>query len=115
MVSRTRSSPVTTSTSRQTIDDAKVPTPPPYLLQNVKVLAVGVATVRNRPQRRRPMPTTPTTPSCSPGSLTFEVTSDDALRVIEANTGQGKPYLVLLPPKLGSSSGGTAAPASGSR
>jgi len=48
------------------------------------------------------------------GLLTFEVTSEDALRVIDAANGNSKMYLVLLPPKLGSSSGGTATPASGS-
>jgi Flp pilus assembly protein CpaB len=85
-----------------------------YLLRNVKVLAVGVATV---PQQAAPTAdaTAAATPVVQSGLLTFEVSSEDALLVIQANTGQGKPYLVLLPPKLGSSSGGTAAPASGTR
>ena len=85
-----------------------------YLLRNVKVLAVGVATVPQQAVATADA-TTPATPVVQSGLLTFEVSSEDALLVIQANTGQGKPYLVLLPPKLGSSSGGTAAPASGTR
>ena len=79
------------------------------------MLAVGAATVPQQQVATTADATGTTTPVVQSGLLTFEVTSDDALRVIEANNGQGKPYLVLLPPKLGSSSGGTAAPASGTR
>jgi Flp pilus assembly protein CpaB len=86
-----------------------------YLLQNVKVLAVGVATVAQQAVVPTADAAAAATPVVQSGLLTFEVTSDQALLVIQANTGQGKPYLVLLPPKLGSSSGGTAAPASGTR
>lgn len=84
-----------------------------WFLQNVKVLAVG-ATVQQQ-QVAQTSDGGTAQPAVQSGLLTFEVTSDDALRVIEANNGQSKMYLVLLPPKLGSSSGGTAAPASGSR
>jgi Flp pilus assembly protein CpaB len=78
-----------------------------YLLQNVKVLAVGPSTA---------LQTTPTAADGSaqqPGLLTFEVTPEDALRVIAANAGNTKIYLVLLPPGVGSnaSSGGTKTPA----
>ena len=82
-----------------------------YLLQNVKVLAVGTATVQPQATTADPAQTQPTTQT---GLLTFEVTSQDALRVIDAKQGNGNMYLVLLPPKLGTS-GGTAARASGSR
>ncbi len=86
-----------------------------YLLENVKVLAVGAATVAQQQVATTADSTGTTTPVVQSGLLTFEVTSDDALRVIEAHNGQSQMYLVLLPPKLGTSSGGTAAPASGSR
>jgi Flp pilus assembly protein CpaB len=82
-----------------------------YLLQNVKVLAVGAFTVQPQASSTDAAQEQPTTQT---GLLTFEVTSDDALRVIEANQGNGNMYLVLLPPKLGTS-GGTAARASGAR
>jgi Flp pilus assembly protein CpaB len=82
-----------------------------YLLQNVRVLAVGASTVQ--PQATSTDPAQAETTNQS-GLLTFEVTSDDALRVIEAKQGNGNMYLVLLPPKLGTS-GGTAARASGAR
>jgi Flp pilus assembly protein CpaB len=80
-----------------------------YLLQNVKVLAVGASTA---PQQAGT--TTEGAPTAPSGLLTFEVSSSDALRVIEANQGNSSMYLVLLPPKLGTS-GGTAARASGAR
>ena len=73
-----------------------------YLLQNVKVLAVGTATAAASEQRRPRTARRTTTPVAQSGLLTFEVTREDALRVIAANNGQGQMYLVLLPPKLGS-------------
>jgi Flp pilus assembly protein CpaB len=82
-----------------------------YLLQNVKVLAVGAATVQPQATSTDPAQEQATNQT---GLLTFEVTSDDALRVIAAKQGNGNMYLVLLPPKLGTS-GGTAARASGAR
>jgi Flp pilus assembly protein CpaB len=82
-----------------------------YLLSDVKVLAVGAAT----------LPASPTSssggaaqPQQQTGLLTFEVSSEDALRVIAANQGQSNMYLVLRPPKLGTT-GGTAASASSAR
>jgi len=86
-----------------------------YLMRNVKVLAVGVATVPQAPAAPTADATGAPAPVVQSGLLTFEVSSEDALLVISANTGQGKPYLVLLPPKPGSGSGGSAAPASGTR
>jgi Flp pilus assembly protein CpaB len=85
-------------------DDGRGGTTTTYLLQNVKVLAVGPSTA---------LQTTPTAADGSaqqPGLLTFEVSPDDALRVIAANAGSSKIYLVLLPPALGSTSGGTKTP-----
>ena len=65
------------------------------------MLAVGASTVLQAAD-----PTT-TAPADNSGLLTFEVTPDDALRVIDANSGSNKLYLVLLPPGTGAS-GGTA-------
>jgi len=39
--------------------------------------------------------------------LTFEVSQADALRIISANTGASKLYLVLLPPETTAKSGST--------
>jgi Flp pilus assembly protein CpaB len=86
-----------------------------YLMRSVKVLAVGVATVPQAAAAPTADATGTPVPVVQSGLLTFEVSSEDALLVISANTGQAKPYLVLLPPKPGSGSGGSAAPASGTR
>jgi Flp pilus assembly protein CpaB len=95
-----------------TTDDAGV-TATTWFLRDVKVLAVGALTISQSVAPAADGSTT-TQPTVQSGLLTFEVTSEDALRVIDAANGQSKMYLVLLPPKLGSSSGGTATPASGS-
>ena len=59
-------------------------------MQNVKVLAVGVATVPQQQVTATADATGETTPVVQSGLLTFEVTSDDALLVIQANTGAGQ-------------------------
>jgi Flp pilus assembly protein CpaB len=100
--------------AQSVVDDAGNATTT-YLMRGVKVLAVGVATVPQAAVTPTADATGATTPVVQSGLLTFEVTSEDALQVISANTGQAKPYLVLLPPKLSSGSGGTATPASGTR
>jgi pilus assembly protein CpaB len=96
-----------------TADDGNGGTTTSYLLQNVKVLAVGPSTA---------LQTTPVGADGSaqqPGLLTFEVTQDDALRVIAANSGNSKIYLVLLPPGAGgstsSSAGGSKTPAAATK
>ena len=76
-----------------------------YFLRNVKVLAVGASTVLQAADVSSEAPVD------NSGLLTFEVTPDDALRVIDANSGASKLYLVLLPPGTGTT-GGTASPAS---
>jgi pilus assembly protein CpaB len=95
-----------------TTDDAGVPQTS-YLMNNVKVLAVGANTVQ------QPAPAAESTDGSTPppsnsGVLTFEVTQPDALRVIAANSGASKIYLVLLPPAStpSGSSGSTKAAAS---
>jgi Flp pilus assembly protein CpaB len=81
-----------------------------YLLRDVKVLAVGTATVQQANALAQAS-SAAVAPAAAPGSglLTFEVSAEDALQVIAANTGESKMYLVLLPPKLGSSGGGSTA------
>ena len=91
-----------------TADDGNGGTITGYLLQNVKVLAVGATTTLQTA-------TTPAVDGSLPnaGLLTFQVTPEDALRVIAANSGNSRLYLVLLPPGSGSSSSaaGTKTPA----
>ena len=84
-----------------------------YMMQNVKVLAVGATTLTQQPAAAS---TDPAAPAVASGVLTFEVTSADALRVIAANSGSSKIYLVLLPPTTAAAptaSSGTKAAASG--
>jgi pilus assembly protein CpaB len=88
-----------------------------YMLENVKVLAVGSNTtsqeavapaVDGSADASAPAPA-PT----NSGVLTFEVSRADALRIISANSGSGI-YLVLLPPTTlpSSTTGGAKAAAS---
>jgi pilus assembly protein CpaB len=83
-----------------------------YLLDHVKVLAVGSSTsgaaaapaadtsADSSSDASTPAPT-------NSGVLTFEVTGDQALQVINANNGGGI-YLVLLPPDEGGTGSGAA-------
>lgn len=73
-----------------------------YFLRNVKVLAVGASTVLQAADG------TTTVSTDGAGLLTFEVTPDDALRVIDANSGSNRLYLVLLPPEVGTADDATA-------
>jgi pilus assembly protein CpaB len=88
-----------------------------YFMTNVKVLAVGSSTVQQAPAAAAEPAADGSTPAAvqPSGVLTFEVSQADALRVISANGGSSKIYLVLLPPSStpASSSGGTKAAASG--
>ena len=88
-----------------------------YFMTNVKVLAVGANTVQ--PESASAAAESvgadgSTPPPSNSGVLTFEVTQPDALRIISANSGSSKIYLVLLPPAATSSgtSGSTKAAAS---
>ena len=85
-----------------------------YFMTNVKVLAVGASTVQPPPVGTQTAADGSTPPQTS-GVLTFEVSQADALRVISANSGSSKIYLVLLPPASStpSTTGGTKAAASG--
>ena len=82
-----------------------------YMLQNVKVLAVGSTTVQQQAPTATADGAAPAPPS---GVLTFEVTQADALRIIAANSGGSRLYLVLLPPTTPTpSTSGTAKAATG--
>jgi pilus assembly protein CpaB len=68
-----------------------------YILSNVKVLAVGSSTAAQQ-ATAAPAPADGSTPApTNSGVLTFEVTQDQALQIINANQSGGL-YLVLLPP-----------------
>jgi pilus assembly protein CpaB len=90
-----------------------------YIMTNVKVLAVGTSTAQGvAPAAPGDGSTTDqagAAPSGNNGVLTFEVTQADALRVIAANSGSSKIYLVLLPPGLSSTSAGSAKTAASSK
>ena len=90
-----------------------------YIMTNVKVLAVGTSTAQGvAPAAPGDGSTTDqagAAPSSNNGVLTFEVTQADALRVIAANSGSSKIYLVLLPPGLSSTSAGSAKTAASSK
>lgn len=87
-----------------------------YFMENVKVLAVGASTILPAAPAAGTSTDGSTPPPATSGVLTFEVSKDDALRVIAANSGSSKIYLVLLPPgsaPAASTSGAAKAPASG--
>ena len=69
-----------------------------YLMNNVKVLAVGASTAQQEAAVAAQPAADGSTPPQTSGVLTFEVSQDDTLRVIAANSGSSKLYLVLLPP-----------------
>jgi pilus assembly protein CpaB len=71
-----------------------------YMLSDVKVLAVGASTTQQAPAAATGDSTDAAAAPApqNSGVLTFEVSKDDALRIISANSGASKIYLVLLPP-----------------
>jgi pilus assembly protein CpaB len=84
-----------------------------YMMQGVKVLAVGANTLTAAAAAAAPADGSAPPPTS--GVLTFEVSQADALRIIAANSGSSKIYLVLLPPVAGTptTSSGTKAATSG--
>jgi Flp pilus assembly protein CpaB len=87
-----------------TMNDASGNPTTGYLLRDVKVLAVGSSTVLQQNAATGGAAGAPLEVS---GLLTFEVSSDDALRVIQANIGGSKLYLVLLPPQQAATAAST--------
>jgi hypothetical protein len=81
------------------------------------VLAVGASTAA---PSATPAPTdaadgSAPAPAVLSGVLTFEVSQDQALQIISANSGGSKLYLVLLPPVTTPSSTGSGAKAAASK
>jgi pilus assembly protein CpaB len=85
-----------------------------YLLQHVKVLAVGASTAAQQATAAASSDDASAAAPTNSGVLTFEVTKDQALQVINANSGGGV-YLVLLAPDASAptTSGAAKAAASG--
>jgi len=71
-----------------------------YMLSDVKVLAVGsnLSAVAPAPAEGDSTDAAAAPAPQNSGVLTFEVSKADALRIISANSGSSKIYLVLLPP-----------------
>jgi len=81
-----------------------------YLLRSVKVLAIGTETAANAAGGSgQPSPT-----ASSSGLITFEVTPEQALQIVNANSAGGL-YLTLLPLSATGASGGGSVPASNGR
>jgi pilus assembly protein CpaB len=77
-----------------------------YILDSVKVLAVGSSTATQQ-AAAAPAEDGSTTAPTNSGVLTFEVTKDQALQIINANQSGGL-YLVLLAPEKSAPTSGTA-------
>lgn len=79
-----------------------------YILENVKVLAVGAETAASAAGAEGQ----PSATAATSGLITFELSSEDALRVVSANK-SGTLYLTLRPLAASSSGSDTSVPASG--
>jgi pilus assembly protein CpaB len=78
-----------------------------YILQHVKVLAVGASTAAQQAAVAAPSDDSAPAAPTNSGVLTFEVTKDQALQVINANK-SGQIYLVLLAPDVPAPTTGAA-------
>lgn len=79
-----------------------------YILRGVKVLAIGTETAATATGGNgQPSPT-----AAASGLITFEVTPDQALQIVNANRDGGL-YLTLQPLTANAGSGGNTVPASG--
>jgi pilus assembly protein CpaB len=85
-----------------------------YILEHVKVLAVGASTNAQQATEVEGSSDTSSSAPTNSGVLTFEVSRDDALRVINANRGNGI-YLVLLAPDQPAPDTGAAKAAASSK
>ena len=84
------------------------PGPYEYILQHVKVLAVGASTAAQQATQASGSADASATAPTNSGVLTFEVSKDQALQVINANNGGGQIYLVLLAPDTPAPTSGAA-------
>jgi pilus assembly protein CpaB len=78
-----------------------------YLLEHVKVLAVGSSTAAQQATQAAGSDDASASAPTNSGVLTFEVNKDQALQIINANQGGGL-YLVLLAPDQSSPTTGAA-------
>ena len=81
-----------------------------YLMQNVRVLAIGAETAASTSGTNGQ----PGANAASSGLITFEVTPDQALTIVNANA-DGRLYLTLRPLSANGGSGGGSVPANGGR
>ena len=84
-----------------------------YILDHVKVLAVGASVAAQQASAAPADGSTP--PPTNSGVLTFEVTKDQALQIINANQGGSQIYLVLLAPDQPAPTSGAAKAAASSK
>jgi pilus assembly protein CpaB len=85
-----------------------------YILDHVKVLAVGASLAAQQATQAGSSADGSAPPPTNSGVLTFEVTKDQALQVINANSGGGI-YLVLLAPDQSAPTTGAAKAAASSK
>jgi pilus assembly protein CpaB len=88
-----------------------------YILDHVKVLAVGASVAAQQATAAAPAddPSGAAAPPTNSGVLTFEVTKDQALQIINANQGGSQIYLVLLAPDQPAPTSGAAKAAASSK
>ena len=86
-----------------------------YILDHVKVLAVGASVAAQQATSAGTSADGSTPPPTNSGVLTFEVTQDQALQIINANQGGSQIYLVLLAPDQPAPTAGAAKAAASSK
>ena len=86
-----------------------------YILDHVKVLAVGASVAAQQATQAGASGDASAAPQANSGVLTFEVTQDQALQIINANQGGSQIYLVLLAPDQPAPTTGAAKTAASSK
>jgi Flp pilus assembly protein CpaB len=86
-----------------------------YILEDIKVLAVGASTAAQQATDAQTSDDASSSAPANSGVLTFEVTREQALQIINANTGGRDIYLVLLPPEKPVPSSGAASASASSK
>jgi pilus assembly protein CpaB len=86
-----------------------------YILDHVKVLAVGASVAAQQATSADTSADGSAPPPTNSGVLTFEVTKDQALQIINANQGGSQIYLVLLAPDQPAPTAGAAKTAASSK
>jgi Flp pilus assembly protein CpaB len=86
-----------------------------YILDHVKVLAVGASVAAQQATQAGTSGDASAAAPTNSGVLTFEVTQDQALQIINANQGGSQIYLVLLAPDQPAPTAGAAKTAASSK